>query len=279
MLLNNFLNKTITIPFKIIASIPSRLIYGNTIPLKHNLAPIIDKFKHNSKINKKSKIHVNGFVNIKYKADKNLIDKISNDFEKFVNDEKSSVLNRGCQKSIVDPIKKIPEIEKLIDLFKDEVLDYYNNSFYIHNISANRNMTHESYKWTREKYLYSNHWHMDSFKANKLKVFVLLNDNIHKESGATKVISNIDTKKLIKNFTFKHTSYLNKKFNNYVSENNLINYFEGNKGDIYIFNPQKCLHAASIPIKSKHRDLICFEVFEYLSGDNYIKKIDKNNDI
>ena len=66
MLLNNFLNKTITIPFKIIASIPSRLIYGNTIPLKHNLAPIIDKFKHNSKINKKSKIHVNGFVNIKY---------------------------------------------------------------------------------------------------------------------------------------------------------------------------------------------------------------------
>ncbi len=274
MLLNIFFNKTVAIPLEIIASLPSRLIYGNTIPLRHNLSPIIDKLRYKSNINKKSKIHTNGFINIKHKSDKSLVNKVSDSFGKLITDDNFSFLNREAQRVINDPVKNIPDLISLISLFKDEVLNYYGNSFFIQNISAFRNITHESHKWSREKYIYSNHWHMDMYKSNKLKVFVLMSDHITKDTGATKIIDRKNTKELIKNFTFKHTSYLNKKFNKHVHENNIINYFEGNKGDVYIFNPQKCLHAASIPIKSNSRDMICFEVYEYLKGDSYIKKVD-----
>ena len=274
MNLSLFFTKTFVIPLRIFASIPTRIIFGNLTGFSNNLSPIIDGMKKKTKIKStNSEIKKNGFVKINNSSDKNLINIISEKYEKLIND-KNEYLDRGSQRRLNDPIKKIPELIKLVDIFQDEILDYYQSSFYVEDISVYRNFTHESYKWSREKYVYSNLWHSDDFKANKLKVFVLLTDNINKDTGATRIISIKNTKKLIRNFKFKHTSYANKNFDEYVHKNNLVNYFEGNKGDIYVFNPQKCLHAASIPIKSQYRDLICFEVYKYVKQNSYIRKVD-----
>jgi ectoine hydroxylase-related dioxygenase (phytanoyl-CoA dioxygenase family) len=274
MNLNLFLTKTFVIPFRIFISIPTRIIFGNLTGFSNNLSPIIDSLKQKTKKrNIFNEIKENGFIKINNNLDMSLVDIISNKFEKLIND-KNEYLDRVSQRRLNDPIKKIPELKKLVESFKDEVLDYYQSSFYVEDISVYRNFTHESHNWSRQKYVYSNLWHSDDFKANKLKVFVLLTDNINKDTGATRIISIKNTMKLIRNFKFKHTSYADKNFDEYVHKNNLVNYFEGNKGDIYAFNPQKCLHAASIPIKSQYRDLICFEVYQYVKQNSYVQKVD-----
>jgi hypothetical protein len=139
---------------------------------------------------------------------------------------------------------------------------YYQSEYFIENILAFRNYKHESTSWSREKYIYSNLWHFDNFIANKLKVFILLNNNINRLTGATKVINKNNSKKLVRNFRFSHTSLVNKKLDEYIIKKEIINYFEGNIGDIYIVNAQSCLHAASIPIDANYRDMIQFEILK-----------------
>ena len=152
-------------------------------------------------------------------------------------------------------------------------------SFIIKQIRAFRNYTDESHTWDREKYVYSNFWHFDDYKSNKLKVFVLLNDNVNENTGSTKIVNKKNSKKLIRSFKFKHTSLVSKNFNEYLLNNNMVVYCNGDKGDVYIINTQKCLHAASIPTQSKYRDAICFEIYQDINSKSDIFNVEQDKHV
>ena len=168
----------------------------------------------------------------------------------------------------------------LIPTIEDHLLDYYGSGFAVKQVRAYRTYFDESINWEREKYIYSNIFHFDHFKTNKLKVFVLLNDNINKDTGSTRIIDKKNSSKLIRSFKFKHTSLVNKKFDDYVTRKKLVKYAEGNIGDIFIINPQQCLHAASIPKQQGvHRDVILFEIYPATKHKKGLFDLDHDEDV
>ena len=42
-------------------------------------------------------------------------------------------------------------------------------------------------------------------------------------------------------------------------------------------NTQNCLHAASIPKKTKYRDALCFEIFQNMDADEKIFGLEKDD--
>jgi len=270
--------KYLPILFSIISSFPSRIFFGNALSFKNNLKPIFNDFKIKKKPRALSEINEVGFKKINYNLDKNIIEQISARYIKLINNKDcSNFYSNKKKKFIINPLQNIPEIKELINIFKDEILNYYGGQFVIKQIRAFRNFTDDSFDWKRPRYLYSNLWHFDDFESNKLKVFVLLNDKIDKDSGCTKIITKKNSKKLIRNFKFMHTSLVNEKFENYLEKKNLINYCSGNKGDVYIMNTQNCLHSASIPIKKEFRDVICFEIYPNYGKDERIFSLEKDH--
>ena len=118
----------------------------------------------------------------------------------------------------------------------------------------------------KQKYIYSNYWHFDDNRTDRLNVFILLNDNITRFSGSTKILDIETTKKLVRSFKFIDTSLSNIKVEKYLNNHNKIYYCEGNKGDVFIFNATKCLHSASIPENGSVRDVIQFELYKMHSN-------------
>lgn len=246
----------------IIHTLPSRIIFGNTVQLKFNLLPMLDNLRTKSTSKKFNPINENGFLKINNSSDKELLDKIVTKYNKYIDDPNFSSITANLKKKfLLDPVKNIPELKMLIPTIKDHLIDYYGNDFVIKQVRAFRNYSDESISWEREKYIYSNLWHCDDFKTNILKVFVLLNDKINKDTGCTRVIDRKNSSKLMRSFKFKHTSLVNRKFDDYVVRNKLITYCEGNIGDVFIINTTQCLHAASIPKLDVHRDVVVFETY------------------
>ena len=67
-----------------------------------------------------------------------------------------------------------------------------------------------------------------------------------------------------------------RKFDDYVERKKLVKYCEGNAGDIFIVNTQQCLHAASIPKKDVHRDMIVFEIYPTKKNIGDLFDLDKD---
>jgi len=181
---------------------------------------------------------------------------LNDSVSKFSTDNKSRYLN--------NPLRYIPQIEDLEILWEKDAKDFYAGNYRVHSYHAWRIYSDSSYYENKKKFLYSNFWHFDDLPKNLLKVFILLSDNVGKDSGATRVIDVPTSKKLTRTFKFVDyalPSIITRMVDEYVYSNNKINYFGGNKGDIYICNTPRCLHAATIPENGKIRDLIQIELY------------------
>ena len=101
------------------------------------------------------------------------------------------------------------------------------------------------------KQFYANLWHNDSlFTKNVLKLF-LIPKEIDMNCGPLNWINIRDTKKQLN---------LANKSNLYIENNYQINYLTGEKGDIFLMNPNLCLHKAGIPQEGNSRELIMFQL-------------------
>ena len=89
--------------------------------------------------------------------------------------------------------------------------DYYSGSYYIKRVRAWRIFSDDSVNMQKQKYVYSNYWHFDDYRTDRLNVFILLNDNTTRFSGSTKILDIETTKKLVRSFKFIDTSLSNKK--------------------------------------------------------------------
>ena len=54
----------------------------------------------------------------------------------------------------------------------------------------------------KRKYVFSNYWHFDDFRLDKLTVFVLLNDYTDENNGSTKLLNATNTKSLTRRFKY-----------------------------------------------------------------------------
>jgi hypothetical protein len=255
------LNNIQIIVFRILKTIPSRFFFGNTVSFANNLKPYLYNksffFKKNSDLKKK------GFKKIVYNLDKNIIDSISNKFQECIENKNISKFSPNKKsKFLINPLENIPQIKNLRNLIHRDALDYYCGSYVIRRVRAWRIFSDDSVNMQKQKYIYSNYWHFDDYRTDRLNVFILLNDNITRFSGSTKILDIETTKKLVRSFKFIDTSLSNIKVEKYLNNHNKIYYCEGNKGDIFIFNATKCLHSASIPENGRVRDVIQFELYK-----------------
>ena len=269
--------KYLKIFYIVLLSIPSRLFFGNIISFKLNLSSLLNHSNNFFFKKTNNQIYEKGYKNIKYNLNPSLIEKIVYEYNKLIdNPNFYSITPNLKKKFLLDPVEKIPNLKKLIENIKDELDNYYTQDFIIKQVRAFRNYSDESINWNREKYIYSNLWHNDHYIPSKLKVFILLNDNINKDTGCTSLINKKDSAKLIRTFKFIHTLLVTRKFDQYVEKKKLIKYCEGDAGDIFIVNTQQCLHAASIPIEGVHRDMVVFEI--YPTKKNFGKLFDLEKD-
>ena len=122
-MLSRVLKKYFTVSLSILCTFPSRIFFGNALSLNHNIAPMIDnwKFRHSSK-REKSQIDEDWFKKISYNLDKNLIKIIHEKYNTLIND-KNFYAETTNEKTrfIINPLKSIPEIKNLVDLFKEEI--------------------------------------------------------------------------------------------------------------------------------------------------------------
>ena len=268
---------------RVLKSLPSRLLFGNLQTLSNNIKPLLNKdvnFESDNEIIKK------GFKKYANKCDYEIITKIFNKYNFFINDKNNSISTPNKKKKFVkDPLKNIPEIKLILPTIKEILNNYYKDGFIIDQVKAWRNFSDDMYYEKKQNYIYSNIWHFDEFQIDKLNIFILLNDGINPETGATRILDIETTKKIIRSFTFLDTSIKMTNMEKNIKLNNQINYLEGNLGDICLFNATRCLHAASIPKPGTMRDVIQFEVYPYrknsffkknnfsFSEDMYIKKL------
>ncbi len=270
-LIKKFIKKSF--PFRrILITMPSRILFGNTISLTNNIKPYFNKtfffkksdYKKTLPSSNNSEIKNLGFKKIKYNLNPKLIKTISDKFEKYIlNDSVSKFSTDNKSRYLDSPLRYIPEINDLEILWKKDAEDFYAGNYRVHSYNGWRIYSDSSYKEKNKKFLYSNYWHFDDLPKNLLKVFILLSDNVDKNSGATRVIDVSTSKKLTRTFKFVDyalPSISTRMVDEYVYSNNKINYFGGNKGDIYICNTPRCLHAATIPENGKIRDLIQLEL-------------------
>ena len=94
-----------------------------------------------------------------------------------------------------------------------------------------------------------------------LRLFVLLCDGVTKYTGSTRFLNIKKTKSILRKIGFWNRWLLSKKIKEWLNDEENIQFFEGNFGDIAIVNPQHCLHAASIPENGNYRDILQFEIY------------------
>lgn len=268
--MKNFLLKLYSaqiIILRIVKTIPSRVFFGNTVSLANNIKPYLFNINFFSK--KDSVLKKIGFKKVFYNLNKDIIDTISSKFEDCIKNENISKFSPNKKsKFLINPLINIPEIKNLRNLIDKDASDYYSGSYYIKRVRAWRIFSDDSVNMQKQKYVYSNYWHFDDYRTDRLNVFILLNDNTTRFSGSTKILDIETTKKLVRSFKFIDTSLSNKKVDKYLNDHNKVYFCEGNKGDVFIFNATKCLHSASIPESGKFRDVIQFELYNKMKATN-----------
>lgn len=266
------LNLGMSIILRISKTLPSRILFGNCSKLSNNLLPYLNLFYWKTKI-KKNPLEKNGYVKLPYSLDLKLISDVKKQFNELMKNPDKIYTQKGSTKKLLikNPLE-INGIKNLIDIFKEELINYYDGNYIIDRISCWRTLHDNSRDSKKEKYVFSNYWHFDDFRLDKLTVFVLLNDYTDQNNGSTKLVNATNTKSLTRRFKYLDTSISNFKLDDLVKKKNMIVYCNGNLGETYIVNTSKCLHSASIPGKGKYRDLIQFEIYHSKkSGDPFEK--------
>ena len=213
------IENNISIAGRVIKTLPSRFLFGNLQTLSNNIIPIINK---NVNFKSENEIVQNGFKKNKLKCDYELIEKIQKKYNLIIEDDKKSVLTSSKKKRmIIDPLKYIPEIKLLLPFVNSELTDYYNNGFSIEQVRAWRIYSDDMYYYKKQNYIYSNIWHFDKFQVDKLNIFILLNNNVNIETGATRILDIKTTRDLIRSFKFIDTSTDKRKMDELIIKKNM----------------------------------------------------------
>lgn len=169
--------------------------------------------------------------------------------------------SKNVRKNLRAPQKTIPDFRHFINDDVSEIIkNYYGTNFQITSVRLWRILP-SPHSDNDKSELYSNTWHQDEYKTSGLRLFVLMCDNVKKDSGATRFISRSKTKKIMRRIGYWNRWIVSDSIRNWLKNEENINYFEGNFGDVAMLNVQHCLHAANIPKEGTYRDILQFEIY------------------
>lgn len=170
-----------------------------------------------------------------------------NMFSKFdINDNLRNIIKDFVNNEIITYLEKIKE--------------YFNSDIFVTNINLRRNFYSPEAK---EKELYNNFYHNDSYICTHFKLFVNLME-MDEDNGPTNIFTVKETKEVVGNA---------KKYkrNNIIEKINLkIKPYKhkGPKGKSCFCFTSQCLHKAGIPTKDKYRDYLIITFVAYPNNKN-----------
>ena len=267
------INNRVKLYYTAFSSIIPKLIFGNTVGFKYNLAAKSElaKFRKSfsvptdfkeSIVSNSDGLTKYGYITLPKVLDAVSAKTVKEKYDAMIEDPKCSVSSpNGFTRFLYDPIKQIPEVVELLcpEIF-DTIQSYYKTAFRIESVRAWRNYHVPGYDPDRMD-AFSNTFHNDYLPVTGLRVFILLSDDVTRETGATRFHDKIRSKEIIRSMKYFHRFKLSQDSIRQLNDPNKLIYFEGSIGDVCICNTQECLHAASIPKKGTLRDILQFEVY------------------
>lgn len=249
-------------------NIASRAFFKNTAGFKNNL----EGRKTEKKLKKtgyfkssgKHEIFCNqltqeGFVNLGMPFDTNILKKITERYNKMIDDDKYSLIrSEGTDGKVYCRMinrahNLFPEVASLItDDFVQKITDYYQSNFQILHVELWRTY-HVPSEINAQKEMYGSYWHCDGANTSILTSFTNLSD-VSEENGPLHFQSKRRTKELIKNgYKSRHNYNLPLKI---LNDSDHILKATGPLGSTTIMNTQHCIHRAGIPEIGKQRDMM-----------------------
>jgi hypothetical protein len=218
-----------------------------------------------------------GYVVFKPSYEPGLIDTIRRKFEEQIVDRAfSRPIGPRLQTAITaleEPIVSVPEIAKLLTPEVSAVIvSHYSSEFRVVNVRSWRNVS-VSGDWAN-KDVFSNLWHHDHDPVTLLRYFVLLSDGVTRQTGATRLHTIANTKRIMR------SGYLRRRLivgpaKTLVDDPTRVAYFEGDAGTASLVNPQLSLHGAGVPKQGTHRDIVQFTLAPAAQplGPNWMREL------
>ena len=258
-----------------IGSLFPKIIYGNNAGMINNFIPLVELKKNRRKFNRSSinleqepffsdadRLNTNGYIIVKLEKNRDLSNLIREKLDKAIKDDSYSFSSSsGATRYLIDPLLIIPELKELLsDKINKILLSYYQCAFRIESVRVWRNFHVPNVDPDKDD-RFSNTFHNDNYAVTGLRIFVLLCDNVTRETGAFRFHDKINSSKLIRSLGYFHRYKMPEKMRKKLLDPAQLKYFEGDFGDIAVCNTQECLHAASIPKFGSYRDMLQFEIY------------------
>ena len=168
--------------------------------------------------------------------------------------------------------EQVPEIRAVLsNQIRDVLISYFGCAFRINTVRVWRNL-HVPGADTERHDVFSNTFHQDNARVTGVKVFVYLTDGVNRDTGAFRFHDSNVSRRIVRSFGYFHRFMQTKRMLRRLTDPKTLHFFEGDRGDCAIVNTQQCLHAASIPKRGSHRDILQFEIYP---DKGEIKNIEK----
>lgn len=259
-----------------IFSIPVKIWYANSAGLQNNfgekrkLKRLQNDFllqgkqvpAKESELVSAQSLHHDGYFTLPAHFDREVLLALQQNVAKKIENSELSISSpNGATRFLLDPLKNIPELRMLLrEEICSIITSYYKCAFRVESVRVWRNY-HVPDIDSEKDDKFSNTFHHDNCPANGLRVFVLLSDGVTRETGALRFHDKNTSKKIIRRLGYFHREKLTKSMRQRLIKPATLNFFEGNLGDVCIFNTQECLHAASVPKLGTCRDILQFEIY------------------
>lgn len=262
--------------------------FGNTTGVVNNLT---GRSKLNTSIDENLKnenpelyhLKKHGFTKYENNYKKELVERLSEKFDRLIEDEKTSFPSSGFkghvyQRVMKNPEKIFPELAELITKDVREFNDgYYKTNYKIKYILCVRNYPVPK-EIRKEREMFANFWHMDNRNSSELKFFVYLSDVTEKD-GPFHVQSKERTKELIK-LGFGNRDHYDLPLD-VLEDPNHVKKMTGPKGTTLYGNVTVCLHRAGDPDEGHQRDMV--QIFlvpsEKPFSDDWINDVEEYTDL
>lgn len=167
----------------------------------------------------------------------------------------------GATRFVLDPLGQVPELRSFLSEGISRIVTaHYECGFRIESVRVWRNFHVPGVDQDSDD-RFSNTFHHDNCPTNGLRIFVLLNDGVTRDTGALRFHDRPTSERLIRSLGYFHRNLIHPKTRRFLSDRSRLHYFEGDAGAICICNTQQCLHAASIPMAGTMRDILQFEIY------------------
>jgi hypothetical protein len=280
-----------------LGSLPPKLIYGNSAGLRQNfgarreLRRLRERFTDDGHIldappyvQQAAALSDRGYLQVPSTADTAVLAAVRSRVVECMESSASSVASgNGATRFVVDPLREIPQLRALLTEELSRVIaQYYRCALRVESVRIWRNYHVPGIDADTDD-RYSNTFHHDNCPVSGLRVFVLLNDGVTRQTGALRFHDKATSRRLMRSLGYFHRNAMPSWMRRRLVDAQSLRYFEGNLGDTCICNTQECLHAASVPRLGAYRDMLQFEVYPaagpYAHPEQLLDKVPPDREI